>query len=326
MTIPLMLPGTSPDITPGGRKMQLIKRDLDMNSPTYGEDLIILDILGPDIKAQGVCLLTSFSGLYHAPRTPVRQSWAFQEGSTPSPFPRVEERLIDIRLGTQGNTQLEWEQIDSNLWQVLSFTEDAILRIHSALSPPRELKVRLDRKPKDLMTYDTSAQNLMIWEITLVCCDPWYYSTTVTSTWTNTAGTGSGFITVSNPADVQCWLQWASGPLTTAQTWTIPDGIAIWPTGSKDFNGNDISGQNVTHALPTLGPGQEFLLDTNPLSATLQVMTGAQAWAQMQGASFQYALPPNCPPTQVPIKVVNGTTASTVTAYATLRHDRPWGG
>ena len=325
MTIPMVLPGTSPDITSGGRKIQLILRDLDMNSPTYGQDQIVLDILGPEMKNQGVCLLSSFSGLYHAPRTPVRQSWAFQEGSTPSPFPRVEERLIDLRLGTQGYSQFEWESIDKQLWDVLTFTNNAILRIYSAISPPRELQVRLDRKPKDLMTYDTASQNLMVWEVTLVATDPWYYSTTITSSWTNTSGTGSGYITISNPGDVEAWPQWASGALATTQTWTLPDGIAIWPAGSVDVNGNSIAGQNVTHTLPALSAGQEFLVDTFPLAPTLQVMSGAQAWAQMQGEAFQYSIPPNTPPTQVPISVANGTTTSTVTCYVTLRHDRPWG-
>lgn len=306
--------------------MQLIKRDLDISSPTYGNDEIVIDILGPNMKNQGVCLLSQFSGLHHAPRTPVRESWAYQEGSTPGDFPRIDERMIDIRLGTQGNTTLDWERIDSQLWEVLKFDQDCILRIESMISEPREIKVRMDRKPKDNMTFDTASQNLMIWEITLVASDPWWYSTTLTSSWTNTGGTGSGFITLQNPGDVQCWVQYASNQFTTTQTWTLPDGVAIWPAGSTDSLGHDISGQNVTHTLPSLAPGQEFLVDTYPLNETLSVRDGSQAWARMNSEAFLYSLPPRTLPTQVPVKVSGGTTASEVTAYMVLRWDRPFGG
>lgn len=314
----------APQVTPGGRTMQLIKRDLDISSPTYGSDLIVLDILGPNMKTQGVCLLSSFSGLYHAPRSPLRESWAYQEGSTPSDFPRVDERTIDMRLGTQGFTTLDWERIDSQLWEVLRFDEDCILRVESFVSPPRELKIRLDRKPKDTMTYDTATQNLMVWEVTLVASDPWWYASTLTSEWTNTLGTGNGYVTLQNPADTDCWVQWASNELQSTQTWTLPDAVALWPEGSEDVHGNDISGQNVTHTLPSLGVGQEFLVDTYPLSETLSVRDGSQAWARMNAEAFLFPIPPRTPPTQVPVKVVGGTTNSMVTAYMVQRYDRPW--
>jgi hypothetical protein len=317
--------GRSPDINPDGRVYQLIKRDLDPNSPTYGNDQIVLDILGPNKGAQGVCMLQTFAGIYHAPRTPVRQSWAYQEGSTPSDFPRVEERTIDIRLSTQGVTQLDWERVDSQLWEVLRFDRDCILRIESMLSPPRELKVRLDRKPKDSMTFDTASQNLMIWEMTLVASDPWYYSATLTSSWTNTSGSGTGYITLQNPADVECWVQYSCNQIVSGtQVWTLPDGVALWPAGSTDANGHDISGTNVTHTLPSLGVGQEFLVDTYPLNPTLMVRDGSQAWARMNAEAFLYSLPPRTPPTQVPVKVTGGTTSTTLTAYMTQRWDRPW--
>jgi len=328
MTVPIVEMGLSPEITPGGgRIMQLIKRDLDINSPTYGQDQMVVDIFGPNKKDQGVCLLSNFSGLYHAPRSPVRVSWAFQEGSTPSPFPRVDERILDIRLGCQGNTQLELEQIEQQLWSILTFEQDAILRVYSQLSAPRELQVRLDRKPKDTWQYDSSATNLLIWEITLVACNPWWYDTTLTSTWTNTGGTGSGFLTLTNPANVECWVQYASAQfdVDTTQTWTLPDGIAIWPPGSLNSLDVSIAGDPVTVSLPTLAAGQEFLVDTYPLGRTLMVRDGSQAWARLNGVAFQNSVPPFTPPTQVPISVVGGDTNSSVTAYMTLRHDRPWG-
>lgn len=297
-----------------GRIMQLILRDDD------GNDLIVLDVCGPGMGAQGICWLSGYSGLMHAPRTPVRESWAYQEGSTPSDFPRVDERIIDFRLATKGDTPLMWEQIDSLLWRVLGFKHDAILRVFSDMSGYRDLKIRLDRKPNDQMTFDPGFTNHMVWAITAVACDPWWYAPEITSTFTKGSGDGNGTLTLQNPADQECWVQYANGEIQVAETWTLPDGIAKYPTGHAK------AGQNVTHTLPQLGVGKSFLVDTHPLEEMLQVMDDSQEWAKMRSEAFLYAIPPHTPSTQVPIKLVGGNAASTVTAFMKQRYDRPFGG
>lgn len=298
-----------------GRVMQLILRD------DFGNDLITLDICGPDMGGQGICLLSGFTGFMHAPRTPIRESWAYQEGSTPSDFPRVDERIIDFRLGTKGDTAEMWERIDSLLWKVLGFKHDCYLRYYTADRKSwRELKIRLDRKPADTINYEPSVTKHMVWAITAVACDPWWYSTELVSSWTNTAGTGVGELILRNDADQECWVTYSSGTLTTSQTWTLPDGIMRYPVG------HPLAGQNVTHTLPALGPGQEFLVDTHPLKETLSVMDATLQWAKMRSEDFIYPLAAHTPPTVVPVKVVGGTTASTVAAFMTQRWDRPFGG
>ena len=286
---------------------QLIKRDFNASSPTYGKDLMTLDILGPGSGAQGVSMAQTFSGFYHAPRTSVRQSWAYQEGSTPSEFPRVEERLLDFRLVTRGLNPGEWERIDALLWQILTFSDDAVLRVSSATSAPREIKIRLDRKPKDSWTIDPRVACYQVWDITAVAVDPYWYSTELKSSWTNNMGTGSGTLTFQNPSDVECWVQFASNTIVSPQTWTLPDGI---------------SGSSLT--LPQIGVGQEFYVDTYPLSETLMVMDESQAWAKMNSKAFLYSIPPQTPPTTVPISVSGGGTSAMVTAYMMQRWDRPF--
>jgi hypothetical protein len=289
------------------RSWQLIKRDFDTSSPTYGEDLMTLDLLGPNSAMQGVSLGQTLSGFYHVPRTPIRQSWSYQEGSIPSDFPRVEERLLDFRLITRGATAAEWERVDSMLWQILTYTDDCVIRVTSGTSEPRELKLRLDRKPKDAWTFDPGTQHHYVWDITAVACDPYWYGRELTSTWTNNAGTGSGYLTLQNPSDVECWVQFASNTITGSVTWTLPDGI---------------SGR--TLALPTLTSGQEFLVNTYPLAETLSVMDNSQAWAKMNAKAFLYSIPPGTPPTQVPVSVVGGNASTSITAYMSQRFERPW--
>lgn len=295
--------------------MQLIKHDDD------GAEIVKLDLCGPSMGNQGICWLTGYSGLMHAPRTPVRESWSYQEGSTPSDFPRVDERILDFRLGTKGDTPGLWERIDSLLWDVLKFKEDATLRVFSDMSGYRDLKIRLDRKPNDQMLLDPSVTQHMVWSVTAVACDPWWYAPEIESTFIKASGVnGEGFITLQNPADQECWVQFASNELTAPTTVTLPDGIAKYPSGHPKV------GQQVTHTLPSLGVGKSFLVDTHPLEETLQVMDDSQEWAKMRSEDFLFSIPPHTPPTQVPIKIVGGTATTEVTAFMKQRFDRPWGG
>lgn len=290
------------------RLWQLIKRDFDPSSPTYGQDLMTLDILGPGSAAQGVAMGENLSGFYHAPRTPVRQSWAFQEGSTASPFPRVEERLLDFRLITRGYTAAEWERIDSMLWNILTFDQDCVMRVSSTTSAPREIRLRLDRKPKDSWLHDPGTHHFQAWDITAVACDPYWYGPEIKSTWKNTTGSGSGYLQFSNPADVECWVQFACDGIIGTETWSLPDGLS----GTKQ-------------TLPPLASGQEFLVDTYPLAWTLMVLDDSQAWAKMKSKAFLYSIPPQTiTPVNVPVSVTGGNTQSSVTAYMIQRYDRPW--
>lgn len=299
-----------------GRTMSLILRD-----PDTGDDLITLDVCGPNMGAQGISLLTGFSGLYHAPRTPISESHAYQEGATPSDFPRVDPRMIDMRLATRGDTPELWETIDSLLWQVLGFRHDAYLRWYSKGGTQwRELKVRLDRKPTDQMTYDPRITKHMVWDCTLVAYDPWWYSETLTSEWRND-GTGSGTLLLENPADQECWVQFSGGTIEADETWTLPDALGTYPQGHPR------AGQQVTHTLPTLTPEHGgFLVDTHPLAPLLTVRNRALPWAEMRAEAFLFSLPPHTTPREVPVSLVGGTPDSYVTAFMTQRWDRPWGG
>lgn len=299
------------------RVMQLILRD-----PITQHDLIVLDICGPEMGAQGISLLSGFSGFMHAPRTVTRESTANQEGSKVGDHPRVEERLIDIRLSTKGNTPALWETIDNLLWRVLTFNNDAYLRWYSAKGYWRETKVRLERKPVDTMTYDPRMTKHMVWSITLLASDPWWYGVTHTSTWKNSKGTGSGTIRVFNPTSEPLWLQFAGGKIlgTSGERWTLPDAGTRYPTGHAK------AGQLVTHTLPLLTPGKEFYVDTHPLRETLMVKDGSLEWAKMKAEEFLFSVPPHTRPMDLPVTVVGGSTQSSITVFMETRYDRPWGG
>ncbi|QBZ72707.1 minor tail protein [Gordonia phage GodonK] len=305
-------------------RMQLIRRDRTPNSPTYGQNLKTIEVYG-DATADGVCLMKGFSGLMHAPRSHVKDSWAYQEGVTLSDFPRVDERIVDLKLATKGKSPQDWENVESNLWDVLGFKEDAVLRV-TFNGKSRELNVRLERKPDDAMDYFPGETKYMIWNITLIACDPWWYSNTLSSSWTRgaTVADGSGWyngaVNIINPADQDCWLEWSNREITVAEQWKLPDANAKYPTGHVN------AGQQVMHTLPNLGVGKSFLVQTHPLRETLMVMDNSLEWAKMRAEDFVFPLAAKTNnPITVPVALKGGTTDSKVTVFMVQRHDRPWG-
>lgn len=313
---------------PVGRKVQLIRRDMTPGSPRFGQDIMVMDILGPGKGNMGVTMGKGFAGLYHAPRTQVRENYAYQEGSTPGDFPRVDERLIDLQLITQGTTPMDWERVDSRLWDMLTFTEDCYLRVFSEYSEAREIKVRLERKPVDQMELDPGVTKIMKWAVTLLACDPWWYSRDIVYTWKRSMGTlqgdgvtWAGTVPLKNPADQDSWLEWVSATIEQPETWTLPDGVTLYPAGHPK------AGQIVTHTLPVLGVGKTFRVQTHPLEETLQTMDDSQKWAEMEAEEFLYPLKKKMyEAVDAPISLKGGTADSEIAVFITQKWDRPWGG
>ena len=295
-----------------GRPMQLIRRD------RFGATIDELDIFGPDWGEQGVTLLEGYSGMYHAQKTVNRENWAYQEGSYPSPFPRVEERMVEFILGTQADTPADWERVENRLWRFLKSDVDCYLRVHSVLSNPRELRIRLDRPPGDLLggKKGPGLNRFGVWKITAFAWDPWWYSATLKSSIKRSQmvavnGGYEGNVKVRNPADQQCWLQFSSNELTTTTTVSLPD---------------HLSGRMVP--LPPLGVGKSFLVQTYPLAETLLVMDDSQEWANMNGVAFgDNGLPAGMVnEVDIPIRIVGGTADTEIAVYMVQKWERMFGG
>lgn len=310
------------------RIVQLIARD------RLGRDVIVLDVLGSDHQGvQGITLLEGWEGLPgHAPRTQIRKKWAHQEGADLSPFPRVEERTGSITLGTAGRDVASWERIESLLWRVLRFDTDAWLRSYDAQGGWREIPVRLMEpgpKPEDTSLWP-GVKPYAAWKVPLLAVDPWWRSPDVTDTLTRAdmiddgAGGWIGQLTVPNPCDTRGWVQWASGTITAPETWTLPDPGVVYDAATAPTPAQ--VGDPVTHTLPTLGPGKEFLVDTHPTAPTLLVRDGAQDWARMRGEAFEGCLEPGSEPVTLTVKLTGGTPDSQIKVYVPQRWDRSFGG
>ncbi|MFI7527475.1 hypothetical protein [Nocardia salmonicida] len=312
-----------------GRIMQLILRDNTPFSPTFGQDLIVLDLLGPSGGEQGIHLLEgSWDDLFHAPITQVREQWAYQEGSTIGDFPRVDERICKIRLGTVGRTTEKWEQIDDLLWRVLGPRWDCYLRAYSTISQPRELRMRWEKAPRPLTQRDPGRTKALAWEISTLSVDPYWYGPEISysikrsdmveinpDTGAALPGSGvwQGHIPMLNPADVECWPQYSSNTLTAPTVVWLPDGLSERLVKVPQ-NG-------------ALTPGKEFLVRTYPLDETLSVLDDSQMWAEMNGVAFDSAIPVNTgSPVMVPIRIQGGGPDTEISAYYSQRYTRFMGG
>lgn len=322
------------DYPPDGYPMELRKRDFNPKSPTFMQDLMVLPILGPEMNTQGLALLSGYTGFYHTPITQIRENGAYQEGSTPSEYPRVEERILDFRIGVRGRNWAEFKTVETLLWWVMKPApgepRDFVLRLYHGPGEDdwREITIRLERAPKDQFELGPGLFKQKAWDITALACDPYWYSRTLQDTVTFDTGTGSGAtrvsertLIVSNNGDQRSWLQYASNELEADSTFTLPDALGVYP------DGHDLAGERIALTLPTLGVDRSFLVRTYPMEITLEVYNDSQAVALMDDVGeFENWLPPHTVDAELPVKLVGGTVNTQLSVYAEQRWDRCFGG
>lgn len=308
------------------RPMQLISRD------RYGKTIETLEIIGPNCTESGVCLIEGYSGFYHAARTQVDSGdGAYQEGAEPTPWPRVEKRGFKFTLGVQAGTPGDFEALETKLWRILTFHRDAVIRVYSVNSRWREAwRVRLAAKPNDLLARVPGVMKFAAWDIEATAYDPWWHSDLISHAVrkgdstvqinpdTGAVSPGSGVyelhVPMLNPADVRCFPEFSCNTITANLKVWLPDGLTDRMVA---INADDTS----------FTPGQEFLVQTNPLRPTLMVRDDTLAWAAMASRSFDsWIRPGKITPVSQRIWLQGGDADTQVTAYYPQSWDRMFGG
>ena len=307
------------------KPMQLIARD------RYGRDVDTLDIAGPDVAEQGVCLLEGYAGFYHAKRTQVdSDEGAYQEGAEPTPYPRVEKRPLKFTLGTQARTPGEWEDVETRLWRFLTYHRDGYIRVYSVRSKWRELwRVRL-QSVSDLLPRVPGATTTMAWEVEATAYDPWWHSEMISHTVrkgdstleidpaTGAESPGSGVfelrVPMSNPADTRCFPEFTCNEIGAPVKVWLPDGLT--------------DRMVAIHAPDTwYQPGQEFWVRTDPLEPTVEAMDDSLPWAWMASREFvSWIRPGKVTPVMQRIWIQGGTPDFEITTYMPQQWDRMFGG
>lgn len=319
-------------ITNSARVAQLILRD-----PTTREDLIVLDVLPHEatgaVGLQGITLGEDLEGLYRVPTETPLKAAAYQEGCTPSRFPRRKERRPKLNLHTQASSPEGFIQVETLLWSVLSTDWDCWIRLLIDDGTWRELRIRLMAVPdrsRKVYGVDTAAS----WELDLLSWDPFWYSAPYEFRFTrDDQGAGLPHMTpvaggyeidvpITNPTDQLGFASWNSGDLVSAEQWSFQDGEDVTSLGAPAM----------VH-LPQLLPSvvKRFLVQTYPTDRALFVKAPSgppsQQWARMRGARFTRAYPANTPEERtVRVRLVGGTPTSTMMLTLPRRWDRPFGG
>lgn len=271
----------------------------------HGVDESVWHLHGDQMGEEGV-YLTSLAGFYHPVRIPMTQTPAYMRGAIPGPS-KTDPSVIDMKLFTSANSEEEWEEVESAWWDAWSDEADGTLVATSRTGQERTQPVRLQRYPDT--PFDWEPETEMEWVLPVVAYSPGWRGPLLTSTWTNTSGSGSGTLNLANPGDIEIWPQYA-GWGQAGVVVTLPDGV-----------------DDATVTLPEFADGEHWLVDPD-LSAGLQLdtVTATQAAARLAGQLFQYPIPPRTlTPVPRTVSATGANTATQVTAYMVPLHRRPWG-
>ncbi|WP_146099156.1 hypothetical protein [Nocardia nova] len=260
---------------------------------------------GEQMGEEGV-YLTSLAGFYHPKRVPLSQSPAYMRGAIPGPS-KTDPSVIDMRLFTSAETPEDWEDVESAWWAAWSDEEDGLLIAGDRRGNTRQQPVRLQNYPEDPFDFEPDTE--MEWVLPVIAYSPGWRGAELTSTWKNTAGTGSGTLNFANPGDIEIWPQ-ISGWGQAGVRVTAPDGI----TGD-------------TRQLPEFADGDHWLVDPDQTTGVnIDTVTDTQAAALMAGMLFRNPIPPRTVvPVAVPVSATGATTATEVKAFMTPLYKRPWG-
>lgn len=254
----------------------------------------------PIARGEAGVFLSSFRGIYHPQRVPMSQEPAFYPGAIPGD-PKTSPQKIDLQLVTHAPDPLAWEAIEQEWWAAVNDEEDATLRVwNRAHTTYRTMPVRVETYPDDSMDYEPGTE--WPWALPMIAYSPGWRGQTIKSEFDSTTDTT---ITIGNPGDLPVWVEFALSN-TGVEQWTVPDGI---------------SGESITLEVFPAELG-ELVVNSDPFTLQLDSVNESQIAASLLGLRWRHPIPPNTPPTEVPISVTGGP--GEAAAYVTPMYRRPW--
>lgn len=282
-----------------------------MDLELHGSNGRVWNIHGSREGEQGIGLLAGSKGFQEAPINAVWMQGAFQEGATYLGF-RVEPIDPVIVLGVKGNSRQQWEANDSALMAALGTPDEEFKLVARSTSGVRELALRITATPELVGDVDYSGQFFSKYIVQCRGGWPRWVADPSTSIFTSSTGTGSGFVTVSNPTDTWLYPQWACD---APGRWTLPD---------FDWEGGRWSDRTIT--TPTLSSGQDLTIDTYPANEPYVAADGSNVAGRFSGVMFLHPVPPHTPPTEIPVSVIGGQPGASVMLRMPRNYRRPRGG
>ncbi|OZF40745.1 hypothetical protein CH296_00365 [Rhodococcus sp. 14-2496-1d] len=267
--------------------------------------------------AQGVYLgQDQVKGLYDAPTSTTWVSSPHQSGGS---MKRRKRLVRDLMLGfhlSDDRTPAKWGAIDSAFRQAFDYREDdwdpdsklARIDYTSEQSGLRMLDVQLYEQPDFDPGVDPNVQGYSNPVIPLRAGQPFWYEDPVTTMWSTTGSSGSGFIEVSNPTDIPMahkWILTRGDWILPDQSWTGPKGKRV--PGTDKLRGRDDSTRKIIMP-PITSTNGGAIVDLDPKELMVRDAHDTNLLGQMPvpGRYFQYVIPPyTTEPVQLPVSVTN---------------------
>ncbi|MEV6070274.1 phage tail protein [Nocardia sp. NPDC052001] len=264
---------------------------------------------------EGVELGTAPSGLYDAPVTTIWNQSAFQTGSSFGGY-RTNKRDLVFGVNIFESAGRSWEAVDSAWRKAWAYDRDCTLTVTTDFGS-RSLALRMSEQPDFKPVKDPHLKQLAKVVMTCTAGNPWWVESDATATWVSpadTTGTNparSGTVTVSNPTDQPMWLRWV---VSAPGLWTLPD---------FSWAADNFAARTIT--LPQTAAGQDLTIDTDPMEEMIVARDNTPVWAQMNGVSFMYPVPPYTPATALPVTVDGAPAGASVLVVQARNWSRPWG-
>lgn len=276
--------------------------DLRDSISIRGVDGVSWALGGPARTAKDAWITGGLAGLFQeAPRTPTRTSRAYQIGSTPR-MVKIEERLLDFRVRLEGRTRKGLEEQHAAWNRSWSMYADTQMFVRSEGYGTRSIKARLDRvMAPDMSNYSMQSTRIDL-EMVAVACWPYLSSGTDELTWDFPAGKNEYEFEIHNPTDVPLWMEWGGTPITKA---LLPDAL---------------SGRMV----PITEQSNVWKVRTRGGIEQLSSANHTNELKSLRGVSFLYEIPPNTPPTSLPVEVTAAMPGK-LRAIMPRYHEMPWG-
>lgn len=305
----------------GERQVWLIARN------TQGQEVDSLEVIGPNAGREGLQSGVTLGDkelkrMYHASRSFEDTDAIGVDGSIPG-HGHVTVRQFTMKVTVQATNNYSWETVERRLWELTSpqrgygKTGTFFIRYKERDGLAREIEVRRTGTPEP--ENDTLAGNRAweTWTFEVTAYDPWWYGEDEVTRFVNTDRATSTTLTISNPGDQEGDLIWTFPPSNVYQSWTIPDGLGVYPEGHEK------AGERIMMPLPTIAAGETAEADTRPYRLPFRILGKPMSFGLMRQTRFTNPLPPRTFNVELPVSMVTSDDGS-VEVRLRPRYERPY--
>ncbi|MBV7294933.1 hypothetical protein KRX51_03240 [Corynebacterium sp. TAE3-ERU12] len=205
-----------------------------------------------------------------------------------------------MTIHCHGHSSAEIEQIESLWRRSWDYDRDGELVVTTP-NGQRRLYLRLMSEPQVEVSIDPHVTGYTRFVMVVRAGEPDYVGTALTDTFVFDGRTYAGHVTVSNPGDLPMFLRWS---LKAPASWILPD----WSWTRDPADWRSAYAERLI-ALPFQrwhhdpAKRQDARIHTSLMDLQGVATDGHQFQARWNGQMFEFPVPPNTPPTQIPVAV-----------------------